>query len=249
MKREGLFFDLFFVAAAYNLANIIPQDPSNEGLLFFVACAGPVTQYWFDKMYFDSRFYTPDDVFHRFFEAAVFLALGIGVLKIRTVEVLSNPSEHNEMFIFALAMMAGTFLTALRYIEILFWVDGQPVAKVAARRDVLMMIPRFGFELAATIIAGTKYYGNDGSGGDYRLLVAADATATASYETTDLPAWLLIGSAVSIHVSLLVWMLSMPGGGSRHKEFTVPMNIDFTIHRYGEFVSRRPATVAADGLI
>jgi hypothetical protein len=236
----GLFFDLFFVAAAYNLANIIKQSPDNAGLLYFVACAGPVMQYWFDKMYYDSRFYAPDDVFHRFFEAAVFVTLGFGVLNIRPVEVLSNPYDNNEIFVFALAMLVGSVLTVLRYVEIMFWVDGQPVAKIVARRDILLKIMSIGFELAATIVAGTKFYGNSNGGANSRFLAADDET---TYATTDLSAWLLVGSTVSIHVCLLVWMLSMPGGG-RHKEFTVPMNIDFCIHRYGDFVSQKQTTCA-----
>jgi hypothetical protein len=127
--------------------------------------------------------------------------------------------------------------------EIMVWVDGQPVAKIAARRDLLMMTPPFLFFVAATIYAGLEYFGS--KNGDHRFL-AGDAATSDTYdttkqkttpypETTNIPIILLLGASLTFAAQTIFLLLTLPGGG-RHKEITVPMNIDFAIHRYGEWV-------------
>ena len=64
-----LFFDLFYVGAAYNLSYIIVYEPTQqEGLLYFLGAFLPVMILWMDKTFYDARFFTHDDLLHRGFE-------------------------------------------------------------------------------------------------------------------------------------------------------------------------------------
>jgi hypothetical protein len=98
-----LFFDLFYVAAAYNVGNIIKYSPTSQGFLYFVGCFWAVMYMWLDKMHYDARFYTHDDIYHRLFEVAVLVVLATAVLHIRPVEFLSSPSVFVDMFAYCLA--------------------------------------------------------------------------------------------------------------------------------------------------
>lgn len=236
-----LFFDLFYVAAAYNLSTIIRESPTKEGLLYFCGLFFCVLWMWLDKMYYDSRFYTRDDVWHRVFEMAVLVVLATAVLHIRPVAFMENPQKYVDMFAFSLACVLGNVLTIVRYIEIHFWVDGEEAARKSARRDAFAKMLPTGFYVAAMVVSAVEYYGKKDYGEDsHRDLAnetAADsyATSASSYSTTDVPIWLLLGATFAS----TVWQWTMivfcfPGEG-RHKEITVPMNIDFCIHRYGEW--------------
>ena len=54
-------------------------------------------------------------------------------------------------------------------------------------------------------------------------------------QSTDIPAWLCLAGYVFNLVHLIVMVLFCYPGGGRHKAYTVPMNIDFVIHRLGEW--------------
>lgn len=238
-----LFFDLFYVAAAYNLASIILESPSAKGLLYFVSCFWAVFHLWCDRTFYDARYYTGDDIWHRCIEIGSLFVLATAVANIRPAAILSTPSENIEMFAFALAMSIGKFLSMVRCAEIMVWVDGQPVAKIASRRDLLMMTPSLLFFVAATIHAGLEYFGSNN--GDHRYLAGDTATSdtydatkqnTTPYpESTNIPIILLLSASLTYWLQTIFLLLTLPGGG-RHKEITVPINVDFVIHRYGEWV-------------
>mmetsp|Transcript_8766 Transcript_8766/g.25212 ORF Transcript_8766/g.25212 Transcript_8766/m.25212 type:complete len:582 (+) Transcript_8766:182-1927(+) len=256
------FFDLFYVAAAYNLGNLIRQDPSWRGLLYFAGCFWPTFQMWSSKLYYDARYYTRDDLWHRLYDLATIITLATAVLHIRSVDILSTPEENMDMFIFALSVAIGMLLSIGRFVEIIINVEGQEVAKVASKRDVVYLIVSFGFYLSAAIVAAVKHFGDDdddsagtdayyGSTDTYKndttqhddghlrfLAAAADDSygSTTKPDETDLPIWLCIGGAVTVNIGLIVLVCFLLPSNGRHKEVTVPMNVSFTIHRYGEFV-------------
>ena len=155
-----LFFDLFYVAAAYNLSNIILADPNAQGILYFIGLFGPIMAEWFARMYYDSRFAFGDDPFHRLFEVINLCFLATAVVHIRTVDVMSNPSKYPDMFAYALGMTLLSFTSICRNIELMFFVDGEPAAKIVAKRDCINRIGQGTFYLAATVVAGTHYYSN-----------------------------------------------------------------------------------------
>jgi hypothetical protein len=233
-----LFFDLFYVGAAYNLSYIIVYQPTQqEGLLYFLGAFLPIMILWMDKTFYDARFFTHDDLLHRGFEIVGLCALATAVVHIRPVGILQQSAKYVDMFGLALGLTVSTAFTVSRYVEIWLWVDGGPEAKMEARRGVILKLIPFAMYLAATILAGCEYYGenvfyyqghtsNTNSTGDnYNNTVDKDnhrflaETETIAYESesNDVPIWLLL-------VGSLVWLLSyvilvicfMPGGG-RHK--------------------------------
>mmetsp|Transcript_8471 Transcript_8471/g.14026 ORF Transcript_8471/g.14026 Transcript_8471/m.14026 type:complete len:587 (+) Transcript_8471:76-1836(+) len=249
------FFDLFFVAAAYNVGNILVGSPNARGFLYFVGCFFPAMQMWRDKMYYDSRFVVGDDIFHRVFEAITFLVGAGGIVHIGPVEVMSNPREHPDMFAFALVLTVFSFMNFFGYLEVYFFGVGQPkVLKQVTLRDSLTRILPFGLNLAATVIAGVEYFIN-GAGGrdekeeggyadtaydekddDHRILAAGAADPSEEAYVNDLPIYLCFGAYWAFFALLvLAVQFLFPRDGS-HKNFTIPMNIAFVIHRDGEWI-------------
>lgn len=119
---------------------------------------------WFTRMYYDSRFAFGDDPFHRLFEVINLCFLATAVVHIRTVDVMSNPSKYPDMFAYALGATLLSVMSICRNIEIMFYVAGEPAAKIVAKRDVINQVGQGTFYLAATIVAGTMYYGRNSGG-------------------------------------------------------------------------------------
>jgi len=286
-----LFFDLFYVAAAYNLSNIILTDPNAQGVLYFIGLFGPIMAEWFTRMYYDSRFAFGDDPFHRLFEVINLCFLATAVVHIRTVDVMSNPSQYPDMFAYALGMTLLSFMSICRNIELMLFVEGEPAAKIVAKRDIINQIGQGIFYLAAAVVAGTQYHSNfskanssGGSASDYgyghddsqhrfllgtsglcsnmmdlignvastcglrirNLAEASDYGSKVSaengygydggYSTTNIPLWLCLGGYLYNMTHFLVMVIFFFPGGGKHKAISVPMNIDFCIHRLGEWI-------------
>jgi hypothetical protein len=120
-----LFFDLFYVAAAYNMGNILNRSPSALGALYFVGTFFPVLDNWKDKLYYDARFTLRDDVFHRIFEIFFFMTNATVILHIRTVDVMANSRDNIDMFAFSAAQLGFTLLAFGSYLEIYFKAEGK----------------------------------------------------------------------------------------------------------------------------
>ena len=209
-----LFFDLFYVAAFYNLGTILVQNPTAEGVLYFLGCFFPIMKLWLDKMFYDSRFVYGDDVFHKLFEAAVLVNLATAVSYIAPVKYMSQPSKGNvEMFGFALSILVGAFLNTFRVIECYFFGRGQRnVIEASTLMEMKWTCLPLTFLLAATIYAGLEYFkddkGNDYDTDDHRLLAEGDekdeyAFCDDSYKT-HVPILLLFFSVVAANLHLFV---------------------------------------------
>mmetsp|Transcript_8215 Transcript_8215/g.10734 ORF Transcript_8215/g.10734 Transcript_8215/m.10734 type:complete len:577 (+) Transcript_8215:116-1846(+) len=249
-----IFFDLFYVAAAYNLGNLLREDPSARGLFYVVGCFFPIMSIWMNKMYYASRFYVVDDIFHRLFEVASLVPLASAVLHIRTVPILSDQEHNVDMFAFSLCITIAHAFTLARSVEIitcqkLFHTDGlYEEAYRNSRRDLVSVgVPTL-FHLAAAIYSGTQYYGynegDDGSpkyAGESRTLAAAADDPKYGYaQETDVAIFLNLAGALSGTIILLIIVFVVFGGWfGRTVDFQqqfVPMNIDYCIHRYGEWI-------------
>lgn len=168
------FFDLFYVAAAYNLGSLIKADPSSTGLLYFVGCFLPLQMLWLYKTYFDARYYfITSDIVHETMDKAGLLSLSTAILHIRPVAVLSNPQDNIDMFLFSLGLTICFSFKCARLIEIMISekiceknnnngekVPLYPEAFGASRRDLSLIVIPFIFSLAAAIYSGLEYYGN-----------------------------------------------------------------------------------------
>eukprot|EP00934_Nitzschia_sp_Nitz4_P007984 Nitzschia sp. Nitz4//scaffold8_size234185//202587//204558//NITZ4_001296-RA/size234185-processed-gene-0.405-mRNA-1//-1//CDS//3329559923//7974//frame0 len=252
------FFDLFYVAGAYNLGSLLKEDPSTKSFLYFLGCFFPLQTIWSQKMYYDSRFWVPDDVAHKLYEFAILILLGSAVVHIRPVATLSDTKHNVDMFAFALAIGLAILMGCGRFVDVFFNGVGQPAMKVAAKREIAWSIAIACWYFAGTLVAGLDYYSEDEthsstdnyySGGNestgdkfasteaptvhHRVLATSTYSATADYEN-NLPIWLVLCGSLTFVVGLAVIVLTLPGGG-KHKEVSVPMNVTFGIHRWGEF--------------
>ena len=102
-----LFFDLFYVGAAYNLGTNIKYDIHDDPLLaliyFFGVLGAIFSSFWSTKMLFDARFELPNDFLHRAVEIMHLVFLAFATLYIRPNKYMGNCGEHREMFGFCLA--------------------------------------------------------------------------------------------------------------------------------------------------
>jgi hypothetical protein len=118
-------------------------------------------------MYFDSRFATPDDVYHKLYEFAVLVVLGTAVLHIRPVAILSDPRNNIDMFCFSLSLAIAGVMGCGRSIELYFMGVGQPALKTTSVRDFLWSVFVVSFYTAAAIVSGLEYYGHVESADSY----------------------------------------------------------------------------------
>jgi len=241
------FFDLFYVAGFYNMGAILKADPSPVGLLYFCGTFFPMLDLWQKKMMFDSRFVVGGDIFHKVYEVADLLALAFAVSSIQDVSVLSNPSKREEMFTFAIAMAVAYVLLCLRYAECYLCGRGQrKIIKRVSKNEVFFKVPTTLFSLAAAVLAGIAFYNYDGDEekNDYnendvneekRLLAAtgAESSCDESNHTTHLPIVLTLLGFVTNQLHYFVRFYCLSSGD--HKKTSIPMNIDYVIHRYGEW--------------
>jgi hypothetical protein len=202
-----IFFDLFYVASAYNLGNLLRFDPTWRGLLYFAGCLAPIQMLWFTKLRYDSRFFTRADIWHQGYEVAVLLVLSTMVLHIRPDNILSNPSAYNDMFVFALSLVIAQILVIGRHLEILFAVEGdEAAAKFSARNEIRHELISITFYVTATVIAAVKFYGSD------------HELAMQTVTTNDIPIWLcLAGSLASVVWLVFVVLFWLPKGGNHKK--------------------------------
>jgi len=146
-------------------------------------------------------------------------ALATAVLHIRPVKELSYPADYPETFLFCLANVFGIGHSILHYAEIRFvWVNGEEAAKRMAGRDVLRHSVKAILYCVATIYSGLLFYSDLGEKG----------TVYHTPMAITLIAWLL--DPVLTYFLYIVF-----GGNGDIKSRSVPMNIDFVIHRYGEW--------------
>lgn len=235
-----LFFDLFYVAATYNVSYILVNDTTTTGILYAAGTFLPVMGVWQNKMYFDARFVHEDDLYHRLYSLAVLVVLATAVLHIRPVNYLSRPDAFISMFVLSLCLVIERVLAVTRSVEIYWFGLGQTsVLRQVAIRDIRSMVLSGSFYLAAAIVSGLEYYGNSnnsGSGSGARALAAAETTTYGTTEPTNIPIILVLVGFVGNYVLFSLFVIFCFPGGGRHKDTNVPMNVDFALHRNGEWI-------------
>jgi len=242
-----LFFDLFYVAGAYNLGNILLNSPTFEGLLYFCGAFFAIMWMWLDKMFFDSRFAIEDDLWHRIFEVANLTCVATAILHIRPVDVFSDIENSVSMFAFTLSLCTFTIISGFRYLEVMLWGVGErPLLKYVGRRDLTFRIIPFVVYASACIYAGVHYFGDNDDGtkeddhhDDHRFMAEAkeDSYYYSSSGLTErqknIPIWLVLSGP--FFYSTMMYIVYIHFIPKDFKSITIPMNIDFSIHRYGEW--------------
>lgn len=171
---NDLFFDLFYVAAAYNLGSLIRASPTSMGLLYFLGCFYPIMMIWFTKTFYDSRFDAGNDLYHKVYEVLVTVVLATAVLYIRPVAYLSTPAQNEDIFVFATCISISSLLAIGRSVDIILNVDGEPAAKTVGKFDIKMFASMLVFYLLAAVVSAISHFGTDRdvarrflAGGDY----------------------------------------------------------------------------------
>ena len=232
-----LFFDLFYVGAAYNLGNLLRNERTWRGILYFSALFLNVSSIWFDKLVYDARFNVGNDLFHRVVEVAQLAVLATAVVHINSVAEMSDTKENPDMFVFCLCNLLHEVYHVVRELECYFMVK-TPEVKPSTKREVFRHFFSTLLLLAATVISATDFYGDQDDDHyddhDHMLRMMAeekyDDTGDDAYEN-DAPVYLVLASWVSMGL-----MLFLKLGSGVTNETSIPMNVDFVIHRHGEWV-------------
>eukprot|EP00934_Nitzschia_sp_Nitz4_P008040 Nitzschia sp. Nitz4//scaffold31_size150131//8137//9957//NITZ4_002809-RA/size150131-processed-gene-0.181-mRNA-1//1//CDS//3329547602//8030//frame0 len=224
-----IFFDLFYVGGCINLGNLLKDGMSSgqsgapSAVLYFLGVGFPIMMMWFDKLWFDARFTTRPhhDFFHRVLDALQIGFVATAMCRIRTVDELSNPCEHSDMFLFSLSLFLNSVATLVKYAEVYYFGIGDPSAKVAARRDVTCrLLPTLLF-WAATVDSAYSFWG-----------IARNEES--SENTNNRPVIYCLLSWVSWAAVLYMDIVAC-APKRKLVDISVPMNIHFCIHRYGEW--------------
>ena len=220
-----LFFDLFYVAAFYNLGNILVGDPSPIGIFYFLSCFFSIYSVWFQKMRYDSQFTIGDDLFHKFFEAIFLVVLAANISFIHTVPRLSNPSKYPDMFGFSLSLTVVNVLNCARYLECYWYGRGQRknIKNVTMTYIQFQIVPLACY-LASTIIAGTAYFGNTNDDNHRRHLAETyDETTTNNKECyknikMHIPMILVMAGIVASQLWLIIKVVWLYRAEGNHKK-------------------------------
>eukprot|EP00751_Fragilariopsis_kerguelensis_P018895 CAMPEP_0170843234 /NCGR_PEP_ID=MMETSP0734-20130129/6164_1 /TAXON_ID=186038 /ORGANISM="Fragilariopsis kerguelensis, Strain L26-C5" /LENGTH=560 /DNA_ID=CAMNT_0011211419 /DNA_START=36 /DNA_END=1718 /DNA_ORIENTATION=+ len=236
----NIFFDLFYVAGFFNLGSILVYDPSMRGFLYYVGCFFPLFTLWHSKTWYDSKFGHHYDIYHKVFEVGYLLALATAVSNIRPTSMMAHPSNYINMFVFSIALTVGYAMNFLRYVECYFFGRGQRKnIKYEARHSMLSMILTLSFYLAAAIVSGIAYWNSDDQKdvvGALRALAEDGGEATCDSGITQMvPVLLTLGGSIVDELFKIVDTCFILDEKSC-KENTIPPNIDFMIHREGEWI-------------
>ena len=183
-------------------------------------------------MNFDARFVVEDDLYHRFFEILGLIALASVVVHIRPLEILSNPSDHDAMFVLSLSLAVAWFLQALRFVELAVWAHGErKLLRTMAIKEVKMLLMGIAIFTTAAVIAGKDYFAGKDDKDDAYGDAPADVTPTNATSNrwlaekedpsarNDLPIWLVLTVPVAYWAIYTVKIIFFfPNDGS-HKKY------------------------------
>jgi len=220
-----IFFDLFYVGGAYNLGNVIKSsDLDFRCILYFCAAGFPSMMMWHDKLFFDARFTTRPghDTVHRTMEILQLCCVATALSRIRSVDVMAHPCEHIDVFQFSTALFLNSIFTIVRYIEVILSGIGDPGASVVARRDIMCRLIPTLFLLAAAIESGISYF-----------IHSKDGDKDCG-DVNERPTWFCLASWLSW--AIIGYCDQVVFAPRRQcMENSVPSNVHFCMHRYGEF--------------
>lgn len=232
-----LFFDLFYVGAAYLLAAILKEEPGLIGVLYFLGCFFPIYSLWLDKTFYDARYAIGDDFVHHMYQTLYNVILASCIFAIRPVEFLSHPKGFPYMMMMSVCFAMGSFMTILRAADVYFFGDCEDAARRSSKIGILLKLFPFSLHITAAIIAGLEYalheeYHKEG----YRLLAGDTPSGTENEgeEPNHIPVILNLAAFFSMLIPSFIQQLT-DGKTVIDQQNGIPMNVIFAIHRYGEW--------------
>lgn len=219
-----LYFDLFYVAAAYQLSHAFKDEPTAEGLLYFVACYLSIFAIWYEKLFYDAKFVAEDDVFHRVMDVVFLCILGSLVVNIQPADLMKDSQHNLNMFYFATGLALSNAWMLHLYWDVKHRVEGGPEATWEGKLQYKRKFIGFAFHLAAAICAGRDYVVKTNDDPDY---------------TNYWPAYLTISAYVAdtLIYPVVLSFIIIPSMNKSHYEFNVPLNLEYVLHRIGEWVN------------
>lgn len=203
--------------------------------------------WWTYRMVFTARFELPKDLFHNTFLVLGLLPLGTAILHIRTVPILSDPKHHIDMFLFCLSLSIGYFMYFGLLIEVMYcqWKVKSaklfPEAFHMCKQLFLIAVPPAIFSFVATLHTGIEYYTFDESSSKTEdRLLAGESDTFDDGPMDDVAAWMLVAGTLSNFLTMIFLAFGRGifyGRGQDYdfRKYTVPMHINFALHRYGEW--------------
>ena len=233
-----LFYDLFYVGMAYNLGTLVLNDMASKiSILYFVCLFLPCASMWYTKLYFDGRFVHGESLYKRLLMVIDLCILASVMVHIKNVEVMRDSKSYINMFAFSLSMLLSFIINSIRMLEIFLDPTSRSEAKHSARSDFQNKILSFFFYLAAVVVSGIDYFGNDvielnkNTDEGHRYMAESKDTYT-----NDIPVYLCLAAYLSYQAYMIVKVFFLYPKGGHHKKFIVPMNVGYSIHRIGEWM-------------
>lgn len=209
---------------------MIKDEISWRAFFIFCVCFGPVfSNFWQWKTTYDARFEQGRDIVHILLEIFHLCALATAVVHIRPARTMIYVADNPEMFLFSLGLVWGTIIQFFWPFEIAYLaVRGQTNAQSAGKQDCIICCIAIVTSLTAFIWSGILYYGNNNGDDVHHSKEAYHPTEYWGPGIVLLVGWIL--RPVITFFRALYY---------NHLDFTklvVPMNVDFIIHRYGEWM-------------
>ena len=198
-------------------------------------------------MYYGSR-YTTVDYAHRLFEVIRFLFVSVAVLHIKPLELMADP-KSSEVLTFTIAILLEAIMHFGLNCELYFVAQGDrsAIQNHTSVKIKYQLLPMLAVYVAAFAIAVVQYTRPSDS---YNRLLAATTTHEYgsdynAYETTNRPRWVL--SDLPLTLTALSYLLNiffttwrkMRATSGKHGDIRqrfVPNNVDYVVHRYGEWI-------------
>mmetsp|Transcript_9273 Transcript_9273/g.19554 ORF Transcript_9273/g.19554 Transcript_9273/m.19554 type:complete len:733 (-) Transcript_9273:105-2303(-) len=236
-----LFFDLFYVAMAYNLGVMLISSLNGQhylrGAIYYIGTFGPLWNSWETSMFYSSR-YTTVDYAHRLFEVVRYLFVSTAIVHITSVEKMAKPHSI-DVLVFTIAVLCESIMHLSLNVELYCVGLGETDAirnhtTVKIKHEILPMVL---MNAAAFVVAVLMFAKTEGDGAHRLLAAAADHGSYEVWELFDLPLTLTaIGYLQNLFFSTITNFEITSGKRGDIRERFVPNNVDYVIHRYGEWI-------------
>lgn len=251
-----LFFDLFYVGMAYNLGVMLTSAVDDltflRGFIYFVACFGTLWTSWENIMFYESR-YTTVDYFHRMFEVVRFMFVSLAIVHVGSIENMSD-GKSSETMVFCIAALGEGLMYLGQRVELLLRGQGDRDAITNhTKRMIKYTIPTLLLYTAALAVSIWLYtrpedepHGrlladpvddkSSNYNSDYKSSNYNSDYGSSAWRIDDLPLTLM--AVAWIQNIVCTYFLELRATNGKHGDVRtqlVPSNIDYVIHRYGEW--------------
>lgn len=218
--------------------------------VYFFGSLGPLWTCWEVQTLYEAAYLT-HDFFHRLIEMFRYLCVGMAIFNITSLKLYADPRSDNVM-VFTLFMLLELIVTIGLEVELYFRALGDKTCiQNHTRNEMLRSGFLFMVYLAAFILASVQYvqvHGGDDSLDPLNKVIMEDYEAFADghrhYEDNekkaiwnlhDLP-MTLTAAAYFVRLVLSTALFLRKSKTSDMQEWCVPINVDYVIHRFGEFI-------------